>query len=632
MHSDRTTSRAHPQSARDVVLSVRDLSVSFRTHSGVVRAVRGVSYDLHRGEILGIVGETGSGKSVSCRALTRLLPDTAQIEGEVLSNGVDLLSVAGRELVAHRGSEISMIFQDPLSCLNPIRTIETHLAEVLQRSPSTDSHSGTARRAPRDETRTRAADALRGLHINDAERRLSSYPFEFSGGMAQRVQIAMALAKSPQVLVADEPTTALDVTIQARILAELRRLVRERDLAVILVTHDIGVIAETCDRVAVMYHGRIVESGRVDQLIAGPAHPYTNALLSSVPLIAREHRLLVPIGGEGLSASIEVPGCDFADRCPRATDECHASKPPRVRDESREFECHHPIDGAFEARCEPAEPLPEVADCEPIVSVRSLSCVFTIRDPSGAKSRLAAVDDVSFDVYPGEIVGVVGESGSGKSTLARALMGILPPTSGTIAFEGRLLHGNGWRFKEYARQVQYVFQDPQGALDPRMNILRQCMEPMRIHRIGTRAEHRVRAEATLRACGLDTSLFERKPLGLSGGQRQRAVLARALMMDPRVLICDEPVSAMDVSVQAQVLNLIRDLAFSRNVTIILISHDLSVVRNMCSRVLVMYRGSIVEDGPIDRIFSDPQHDYTRELIASIPKVSFAALQPEGLPA
>jgi len=573
-----------------------------------------VSYDLHRGEILGIVGETGSGKSVSCRALTRLLPDNARIEGEVLYDDVDLLAIAGRDLPAHRGREISMVFQDPLSCLNPIRTIQTHMNEVLPLH---------------EEFRERAADALRDLHIQDPESRLSSYPFEFSGGMAQRVQIAMALARNPHVLVADEPTTALDVTIQARILDELQRLVRERDLAVILVTHDIGVIAEACDRVAVMYHGRIVESGPTDEIIASPSHPYTSALLSSVPLIAREHRRLVPIRGEGLSASIEVTGCDFADRCPRVTDECRAHEPPVVRDGSREFECHHPIRDAFAARWEQAEPLRDVGDREPIVSVRSLSCVFTIREPNGAKSRLAAVDDVSFNVYPGEIVGIVGESGSGKSTLARALMGILPPTSGTVAFEDCPLHGEEWRFKEHARQVQYVFQDPQGALDPRMDILRQCMEPMRIHRIGTRTEHRSRAESMLRACGLDASLFDRKPLGLSGGQRQRAVLARAMMMDPRVLICDEPVSAMDVSVQAQVLNLIRDLALSRNVTVIFISHDLSVVRNMCSRVLVMHRGSIVEEGPIEQIFSAPQHEYTQELIGSIPKVSFASVQPEA---
>ncbi|MFW5836025.1 MAG: dipeptide ABC transporter ATP-binding protein [bacterium] len=617
MPADRIVPRAHPEGARDVVLSVRNLSVSFRTLPGTVRAVRGVSYDLHRGEILGIVGETGSGKSVSCRALTRLLPDNARIEGEVLYDGVDLLAIAKRDLPAHRGREISMVFQDPLSCLNPIRTIQTHMDEVLPWAQAPDSR------------RSRAADALRDLHIQDPESRLSSYPFEFSGGMAQRLQIAMALAKRPRVLVADEPTTALDVTIQARILGELRRLVDERDLAVILVTHDIGVIAETCDRVAVMYHGRIVESGPTDQIITSPSHPYTSALLSSMPLIASDHRRLIPIRGEGLPASVELPGCDFADRCPHASDTCRAHKPPVVRGESREFECHHPIRNAFAAEWERAVPLPDVRDHKPIVSVRSLSYVFTIREPNGAKSRLAAVNDVSLDIYPGEIVGVVGESGSGKSTLAKALMGIMPPTSGTISFEGRPLHGTGWRFKDYARRVQYVFQDPQGALDPRMNILRQCMEPLRIHRIGARAEHRLRAESMLRACGLDSSLFHRKPLGLSGGQRQRAVLARALIMDPHVLICDEPVSAMDVSVQAQVLNLIRDLAVSRDVTVVFISHDLSVVRNMCNRVLVMFRGSIVEEGPIGQIFSDPQHEYTQELIGSIPKVSFASAQPEA---
>lgn len=596
----------------NLLLSVKNLSVTFSSRNGVIRAVRGISFDLCQGEVLGIVGETGSGKSVSCKALTRLLPAAAHIEGNIFYKNVDLVSLSKKELNSYRGSAISMIFQDPLSCLNPIKTIGLHMKEVL---------GNGVKKNPQ-----KAVEALESLHIRNAGRRLSAYPFEFSGGMAQRVQIAMALAKDPEILIADEPTTALDVTIQAKILKELRRLVRELNLAMIFVTHDLGVVAEVCDRIAVMYHGRIVETGSVENVIAFPKHPYTKALLSSVPLIAHKNRKLLPITGEGLPASVELPGCDFSPRCQKRKEKCFFEKPALTAEGDRIYECFFPYEEHADSQWEEATPLMDRAETEIVMSVSSLSCAFPVRGENGQKETMYAVRNASFNVYKGEILGIVGESGSGKSTLAKALLGILTPESGEICYMGTSVVKPGCGRKDYSRKVQYVFQDPLGALDPRMSILRQCVEPLEIHGIGTPSERLARAKELLVRCGLDPSLFRRKPLGLSGGQRQRAVIARALIISPKILICDEPVSAMDVSVQAQILNLIRGLAISESMTIILISHDLSVIRNICSRVLVMREGFIVEDAPVERLFSFPGHEYSKQLIQSIPKVSFAQCQ------
>lgn len=598
---------------RSPVLSVRGLDVVFDTVSGPVHAVRGVDLDLRNGEILGLVGETGSGKSVTCKALTRLLPSSARISGEVLYDGADLVKVAGRRMPSYRGRAIAMIFQDPLSCLNPIKTIYSHLKEVLRLD-------GTARPA---DYRERAVHALRARRINSPNKRLRDYPFQFSGGMAQRVQIAMALAGSPRVLVADEPTTALDVTIQSALLRELKRLAVERNLSVIFVTHDLAVVAETCDRVAVMYHGRIVESGDTTEVLASPCHPYTRGLLSTIPDIEKGQRRLTAIVGEGLPATVEVPGCDFAPRCPRADERCNTEKPRDERRNGRQFVCFHPHSGAEQDRKAESLPSDQRPAGEMLLSVRGLSCVFDIRGETGEIGRLAAVDDASFDVCSGEILGIVGESGSGKSTLAKAMIGLLPPTRGEISYRGKALHGTGFRYKDYARRVQYVFQDPLGALDPRMTILDQTIEPLSIHRIGTPRSREGLARSMLKRCGLDDTLYDRKPYGLSGGQRQRAVLARALVCEPELLICDEPVSAMDVSVQAQILNLVRDLAERDGVTVVFISHDLAVIHSLCTRVAVMYAGQIVEIGPLASIFRSPAHPYTQLLIDSIPSLESA---------
>ena len=595
---------------KNTVLSVKDLYVTFNTLSGLIHAVNGVSFDLKEGEILGLVGESGSGKSVSCKALIQLLPSYAEIKGTVNYRGDDLVKMSHKEIARYRGESISMIFQDPVGCLNPIKTIFSHLKEVLIKN------------GDKKNLRRRAKEQLKSLHIKLSGKRLRDYPFQFSGGMAQRVQIAMAMAGGPDILIADEPTTALDVTIQARILNELKRVSRKRNLAVILVTHDLGVVAEICDRVAVMYHGRIVEMGDTEQVISFPRHPYTRALMSIIPVIGDQSRKMTPIPGECLPAAVEVQGCDFADRCDRVDEYCKTVKPVTEEYIGHNYSCFHPYKDIPVAASDFPSEAERFVSNKILLEVKNLSCIFEIRSESGGKEKLAAVDNVSFHLYEGEIFGIVGESGSGKSTLANAVMGMLNPVEGNVIFNGQKLNREGWNLKDYARQVQYVFQDPLGALDPRMDILKQTAEPLLIHGVKSQKERLSRARNMLKQCGLNELLFLQKPYGLSGGQRQRAVLARALVNNPRLLICDEPVSAMDVSVQAQILNLLKKLVIENNVTVLFISHDLSVVHDMCDRVAVMYAGQIVETGTMKKIFNNPEHPYTKLLIDSIPKINF----------
>lgn len=601
------------ETLRDAVLSVRNLQVEFRTPDGTVRAVRGIDFDLMRGEILGIVGETGSGKSVACKAVLRLLPPSSRQSGTVMYDGVDLAAVRKRDMIRYRGKAISMIFQDPISCLNPIRTIYRHMREVLVRD------------GERKNLRSRATDRLERLHIVDAGARLNNYPFQFSGGMAQRVQIAMALSGSPGILIADEPTTALDVTIQASILDELKSIAATSKLAVILVTHDLAVVSETCNRMAVMYHGCLVEIGSVEGVLKNPRHPYTRALLGSVPELNAARSRFTPIKGECLPADKEVAGCDFAERCPRADSRCATNKPESIDLGGRSVACFHPFaEGDSAIAVTDQETAPRTIGERAIVSVRDLCCTFYSRDDKGIKIPIKAVDRVSFDIRSREIFGVVGESGSGKSTLAKASMGITEVSSGSIVFDNKRLHGKDWDFKSHTARVQYVFQDTLGALDPRMDILNQVMEVLAIHNPRLR-DREARSESILIQCGLDSSLFHRRPYSLSGGQRQRAVIARSLVNEPEFLICDEPVSAMDVSVQAQVLNLIKELSDAKGLTVMFISHNMGIVNNLCDRVAVMFAGQIVEIGDMKSIFFDSRHPYTKQLLESMPKTGNSAL-------
>jgi len=595
---------------RALALSVRGLRVSFPARGGAINAVRGISFDLREGEILGIVGESGSGKSVSCKAIMNLLPREAAVEGSaVYGDGTDLIRCGPREIRRYRGREISMIFQDPMSCLNPIKTIYSHIREIYLRD------------GERIGLRSRAAGQLEQLHIPEAAKRLDAYPFQFSGGMAQRVQIAMALAGNPRILIADEPTTALDVTVQASILEEIRSLRDSRGLAVILVTHDLGVVADICDSVAVMYHGSIVESGPTADVLERPLHPYTRALVSSVPVIGEGSVAFEAIEGDCMPARREVGGCDFAERCRRAEADCAAGKPRLHSSGDRRYACFHPLDPeSYRRAAAPAGDRPAGISGDELVSASALSCVFESRDEAAKRTALRAVDSVSFAIAAGEAFGVIGESGSGKSTLAKCMMGLLEPSSGTVLYRGRPLFGDAWDFGDYARKVQYIFQDPLGALDPLMSVLEQVMEPLAIRGLRSRAEMAGRAELMLGRCGIDPSLFARRPYGLSGGQQQRVVIARALMCEPEFLICDEPVSAMDVSVQAQILTLLQDIAAEAGMTLMFISHNMGVVKNLCGRSAVMFAGRIVEIGETGSIFRNPRHPYTRKLISSIPVI------------
>jgi peptide/nickel transport system ATP-binding protein len=604
------------------ILSIKNLEVWFDTVQGPVCAVRDVSFDLHAGEILGLVGETGSGKSVTCKAVTQLLPDTAKVRGEILFHETNLTKVPKHKIVDYRGKAISMIFQDPQGSLHPIKTILGHMKEVIKSPSEKFAFTGLLSKSSRrkESIRKTAKKQLKAVHITSPGKRLRDYPFQFSGGMAQRVQIAMAMSGEPEILIADEPSTALDVTIQARILNEIKRLSREKRLAVVLITHDLGVVAEICDRVAVMYHGRIVETGNVKEILAIPSHPYTQALLASVPIVGKRSRQLKPISGESLASETEVSGCDFADRCFHVHDVCLNRKPQLQELADRRVLCFFPLKGAVDLGLNEEKKERVIDRNAQLLQVQELTCRFKAYSESGEKEFITAVDKASFSIRKGEIFGIVGESGSGKSTLAKAVMGMLPPGSGEIVFKGQQIFTEGWSLKRYAAAVQYVFQDPLGALDPRMAIIRQVAEPLAIHGSSSAHDALERAAGVLKSCGLNESFFYRKPYNLSGGQRQRAVLARALINNPELLICDEPVSAMDVSVQAQILNLIESLAYERKMTVLFISHDLSVINNICDRVAIMFAGQIVEIGPLDSIFTNPSHPYTKSLMQAIPKI------------
>ncbi len=588
------------------LLSVKNLTVTFATKKGSVCAVRDVSFDLMPGEILGIVGETGSGKSVTCKALTRLLPEGSQVEGSAEFDGTDLLQLNASQLQAYRGAKIAMIFQDSIGSLNPIVTVKHHIQEVIpaEETSSLDSI---------------ATQKLQQMGIQNAQQRVNDYPFQFSGGMAQRVQIAMALSKNARILIADEPTTALDVTMQARILDDLARLSREHGLAIIFISHDLSVIAESCDRVAVMYHGRIVEMGKVKEILGNPVHPYTKGLLHSIPHIAAKQIRLNPIQGECLPAEVETEGCDFSPRCPISQNLCFQEKPSMQSFACRDVLCHYPDANQSNTFERVQRERHTFGNFHTILQISNVSCVFPSHDAKGRTIGLKAVDDVSLTLQQGEILGIVGESGSGKSTLAKMLVGILKPTVGTISLYNKILYTQDWDRMQHARDVQYVFQYPLGALDPLMTILEQVAEPLFIHTTMPRNYCLERAREVLESCGLRPIHHSRKPGFLSGGQRQRAVLARAIILNPKLLICDEPVSAMDVSVQAQILNLLDDLVRQKGMSMLFISHDLSVISNICDRVAVMRNGEVVEIAHVSNLFSTAKHPYTKELLSSIPQ-------------
>lgn len=602
----------------DTVLRVEDLDVQFKTDGKLVKAVDGISFEVKRGQTLGIVGESGSGKSVTSLAVMGLVPPPGAVTGgKILFRGrdqqvepLDLTQLPARRLEDYRGGEISMIFQEPMTSLNPVYTIGFQLVEAIrlhQRlSKSVAEQEAIARLQevrllPSDEQlREQCQGSLREMQrVKQAF--LNRYPHELSGGQMQRVMIAMAISCDPALLIADEPTTALDVTVQATILDLLRDLRDRRGMSIIFITHDLGIIAEIADTVAVMYRGKIVESGLVWDIFSNPQHPYTKGLLTCRPQPDRRLRRL-PTVADFMQVNTNEQGNVVIQE--------------REKDVNRALELAQEVSAA-----ETEQRLASLLQKPPLLSVHHLRVGFPIRTVFGQTKRyFMAVNDVSFDLYPGETLGLVGESGCGKSTLARTILQLIPAMQGQVVFEGQdLTQLPRSAMRRLRQEMQIVFQNPFSSLDSRMSVGAAIMEPMRIHKKPASSEkQRERTAYLLERVGLSADAMNRYPHEFSGGQRQRICIARALALQPKFIICDESVSALDVSVQAQVLNLLKELQDEFDLTYIFISHDLSVVKFMSDRIIVMNRGQIEEMGSSESIYRSPKQEYTQQLIAAIP--------------
>jgi peptide/nickel transport system ATP-binding protein len=602
-----------PSPEPSVILDIRNLRVQFpsgRSSQRSAAAVDGLNLSLTAGQALGIVGESGSGKSVSCLSILGLLPDAAQVTGEAWFSGaqssetqsppVNLLSLTPRQLQDYRGSAIALIFQEPMSSLNPVYRCGDQIIETLRH------HEGLSVQVARSRTIALLQEVrLLGPESSPREQQalLDRYPHQLSGGQLQRMMIAMALSCNPSLLIADEPTTALDVTVQATILELLRELRRNRGMSMIFVSHDLDVVRDVVDQVVIMYRGKIVESGPIAQVFNHPQHPYTKGLLACRPRLGQPKGPLPCVADFMSVETLDSGELRLTERAitPNSSPTQNPSptqSPPELGDLGGDA-------GPQSSSKSPA-----------LLTVRNLRVEFT---GQGDRPTIA-VNDLSFEVYPGETLGLVGESGCGKSSLARALLRLIPTTAGQIVFDGQdIAKLPDRRLRQLRRDLQIVFQDPSGALDPRYRAGDAILEPMQIHGLDKRRKPYLdRVRYLLDVVGLGAGMIDRLPHELSGGQKQRLCIARALALNPRLIICDESVSALDVSVQAQVLNLLRDLQREFGLTYIFISHDLSVVHYMSDRIMVMNQGRIEEIGPADQLYRSPQRDYTRQLIAAIP--------------
>jgi len=600
------------------LLDISQLGVTFHTAPGEppVRAVDDVSLHLDAGETLAIVGESGSGKTVTALSLLGLNPPAPLCEttGSILLDGTDLRALDRRSWREIRGNRVAMVFQDPGTALNPLLTIGTQITDVVR------AHE----RMSRDQARKRAVEALTQARMPDPEKRLTQYVHELSGGMRQRAAIALAIAARPQLLIADEPTTALDAAVQAEIMTMLRSLCDDLDMGLILITHDLGVVAEQADRVAVMYAGRIVESGPTAQVLADPRMPYTQALLAATPrLDAPARTRLASIEGRPPRLSDRPPGCSFAPRCPVRTNDCESVVPPLLTiGEDHAAAC------LFADAPRERLPLPATTDTPAqdagqgsgtaLVEFDATDLRYPVR--TGALRRTTgyvdAVRQVSLKVEAGRTLALVGESGSGKTSLTKLLLRLETPSGGTVRYDGiDVQRPASSELRRLQREIQVVFQNPYASLDPRMTVREILAEPMRVHQLDASEPELVRL---LQDVGLDAFALDRFPSAFSGGQRQRIAIARALSLQPRLIVCDEAVSALDVSVQAQILNLLADLQAEHGMAYLFITHDLAVVRSVAHRIAVMRHGEIVEEGPADRIYETPSHPYTRELLSMAP--------------
>jgi peptide/nickel transport system ATP-binding protein len=637
------------------VLQVTDLRTEIRLPAATVHAVDGVSLELWAGECLGLVGESGCGKTMTARSIMRLLPRGSVITGgSIVLGGTEITHLSERDMQTVRGREIGMVFQDPASCLDPTMTIGRQISE------SAVVHTG----ANRDAAAARAIELLGMVAMPDPERTAALYPHQLSGGMRQRAMIAAALACGPRLLIADEPTTALDVTNQQEILELIDDLRRQLGMAVLLVTHDLGIIAGRSERLAVMYAGRIVEHARTEEVLAVPRHPYTEALLEALPELAGpQARSLYSIPGRPPALTEQHAGCSFAPRCERVQDWCGSHEPPLDGEHPGHlYACFFPIStvtghpaagthrrvSAWAVGRAPAAAGPATAFAQPgpepgeVPLLRVFGLVKDYPVSSGVLGRrtgaVSAVAGVSFELTAGETFGLVGESGCGKTTVARLLVGLERADAGTIEFRGTDLAGLSDRqLRAYRPGIQLMFQDAFASLDPRMRVRSILSEPLAIQRTVGRRGRRRQVARILDEVGLPPEAASRHPREFSGGQRQRLALARALIQRPALIVADEPVSALDVSVQAQILNLMRKLQRQYDLSYLLISHDLSVVRYMADTIGVMYLGKLVEVGPVEDVCTVPAHPYTAGLIAAVPAVTgeirpTSAVRPaSGLP-
>ena len=615
------------------LLTVENLRTWVDGSEGVVHAVDGLSFSVARGETFVLLGESGCGKSMTALSIARLLPDAAGVvSGTVCLDGQDLLQLPESSMRDVRGGRIGMIFQEPGTSLNPVMTVGSQIAEVLARH--------TALRG--DAIGSRVIELLDAVGLPDPQSRVDEYPFQLSGGMKQRVMIAIAIACEPALLIADEPTTALDVTIQAQVLALLRELQGRMGMSILLITHDLGVVSEMAHHVAVMYAGEIVETARRDEFFRNPAHPYSRKLFASLPSRQARDKSLAVIRGRVPSLAQEFHGCRFTDRCDYAWERCREAAPAwTVIGPEQGVRCHLYAEGARgEGRGErekPGEGVREVmgggvpsslaSGLSPLLEVSDLKIHFPIR--KGILKRVVghvkAVDGVSLSVAAGRTLALVGESGSGKTTVGKAIVRLLPPTEGCVRFEGIDLSAITSReLRARRRDFQVIFQDPYSSLNPRMRVLDIVEEGMTALGVGgDRQSRAARVDAVLAQVGLGVEMKYRYPHEFSGGQRQRIAIARVIAVEPKLIVCDEPTSALDVSVQAQILNLLQDLQRRLGIAYLFITHNMSVVEFLAHEVAVMYQGRIVEHGSADEVLGNPKHSYTQALLSAVPVLDAA---------
>jgi len=613
------------------LLSVESLRTQFRTENGTITAVDDVSFTLESGEVMGIVGESGAGKSVTAKSIMRLIQSPGEIvSGSVIFGGRDLTELSDAQMREVRGNQITLIPQDPMTSLNPVLTVGQQIVETIKCHQNVNQ----------EEAREIAIEAMREVEIPAPETRIDEYPHEFSGGMRQRILIAIGLACEPELIIADEPTTALDVTTQAKILELLNDLREKHGVSILMITHNLGVVAQTCDRVGVMYAGNLIETGVVSGIFDRPRHPYTRSLIDAIPEVGTDHDRLYALDGSMPDLTSLPDGCNFADRCPHAVEACRTGEDPPLElpeDASgdRSAACIRKTELDLSAPTIPesnnrqdkkliADSLLEVSGLKKYFPsgnglFGNLSVTQTDGGLSLERRYVKAVDGVDFTINRGETVGLVGESGCGKSTVARTVLQLLEPTDGEVYFDGHPLHSlDDAEIRSLRQEMQIVFQDPKSSLNPRKTVGQIIGRGMEKHGIATGTEKRERIESLLERVGLQRTDIEKYPHQFSGGQQQRIAIASALAVEPKLIVCDEPVSALDVSVQAQILNLLDDIQAEFGLSYLFISHNISVVQHICDRVAVMYLGEIVEFGAVDQVFDPPYHPYTESLLSSVP--------------